>query len=203
MANLNGPKTKKKSDWKWAMVCIRLEMELPALRGTNLNVRVADWPIQLNSTAECFIPLDILKGSGLERVRINLSHYKYYPNRCRPVARALEDMMMTHEGRELRDIEEAIEAVRHMQEEEARKAQLPPLRAKKVLVIKDLPKTIEPKLQTTQKQVKAQKTTTKPKPVYRTKGLEGWSRVSLDRVGVTWCGPPQGSVDIANVPAMR
>ncbi|RMZ75850.1 hypothetical protein DV737_g5097, partial [Chaetothyriales sp. CBS 132003] len=131
---------KTKSDWKWTMTCTRIERELPALRSVNLGLKISDWPLRLTSSASCFEPLEILKGSGLERVRIRLSHYRFNPNRCAAVAKGLEDMMMTMEGRELRDIEKAIEAVHQMEEQEARKDRLPTLRAKKALVIKDIPR---------------------------------------------------------------
>ena len=180
---------KKKSDWKWAMVCTRLSQELPALRDVSINIRIADWPIQLNPTADCFVPLEILKGGGLERVRIKLRHYRFHESRCGSVARALEDMMMTPEGRDLRDMEEAVEAVRQFEAKEAQKALLPPQRARQVLVIRDIP-TVNSNVQL------SERLCTRPcaggapsRPVFRTKGLEGWSRINLDKVGVSWCGP--------------
>ena len=180
---------KIKNDWKWLTVCQRLKTDLPSLQNVDLDIRVADWPIQLKSSNYCFEPLDMLAGSGLQKARVCLSHYRIHPNRCGAVARALEDMMMTPEGIEMRDMADAVAAVREMQEKEAceaaRKALLPPVRAKKVLVIKNIPKETEDKTGT-----KSRLTHTKPlaqrKLAYRTKGLEGWARVNLDTVGVTW-----------------
>ncbi|RMZ87983.1 hypothetical protein DV736_g4789, partial [Chaetothyriales sp. CBS 134916] len=157
---------KIKSDWKWTMACTRIEKELPALRSVSLGLKISDWPLRLTSSAGCFEPLEILKGSGLERVRVHLSHYRFHPNQCAVIAKGLEDMMMTMEGRELRDIEEAIEVVHQMEEQDARKAQRPILRPRKVLVIKDIPRVDRASTKT----------------YYRTKGLEGFAGPFLSRL---------------------
>ncbi|RMZ78184.1 hypothetical protein DV738_g3967, partial [Chaetothyriales sp. CBS 135597] len=154
---------KMKSDWKWTMVCTRIEKELVGLRSINLSLHMSDWHFHLASNHRCFEPLVILKGSsGLERARVQLSHHRFHPKRCAAVAKGLENMMMTTEGRRLRDIEGAsIKAALEMEEREARKRQRPPPRAKRVLVITNIPQTSR-----------------STKTYYRRTGLEGWPRIT-------------------------
>ncbi|RMD40454.1 hypothetical protein DV735_g4664, partial [Chaetothyriales sp. CBS 134920] len=155
---------KIKSDWKWTMVCARIEKELPSLRSVNLSLQVSDWPLQLALNNSCFEPLVILKGSsGLESARIQLSHHRFHPKRCAEVAKGLEDMMMTIEGREQRDIEGAsIKAALQTEEREARNRQRRAPRARRVLVITNIP-------------AQASRST---KTYYRTTGLERFSRIT-------------------------
>ena len=92
--------------------------------------------------------------------------------------------MMTIKGREERDLEEALEAVREFERKEAEKAKLPPVQAKKALVIRVAP----PSVPDQPKKADANKTKTKAPPVYyQTKGLEKYSRVDLNTVGVAFC----------------
>ena len=99
--------------------------------------------------------------------------------------------MMTIKGREERDLEEALEAVREFERKEAEKAKLPPVQAKKALVIRVAPPNVpdQPKKnQQRGKKADANKTKTKAPPVYyQTKGLEKYSRVDLNTVGVAFC----------------
>ena len=106
-------------------------------------------------------------------------------------ARSLENLMMTEKGREERDIREALEAVREFEEKEAEKAKLPPIRAKKALVIRvnspeiaDSCNNIQPKGR--QNVVPKGKSTNRP-VYYQTRGLEQYARVDLKTVGVAFC----------------
>lgn len=104
-------------------------------------------------------------------------------------AHNLEDIMMTAKGREERDLEEALEAVRELERREAEKAKLPPVRAKKALVIKLPPKPEEqPKGQAKSKNGDESKTKAQAARVfYQTKGLERYQRIDLKTVGVAFC----------------
>jgi hypothetical protein len=104
-------------------------------------------------------------------------------------AHNLEDLMMTAKGREERDLEEALEAVRELERKQAEKAKLPPVRAKKALVIKLPPKPEEePMGQAKGKNGDISKTKAQAARVYyQTKGLERYRRIDLKTVGVAFC----------------
>ncbi len=110
-------------------------------------------------------------------------------NRLMMTARSLENLMMTVKGREERDIEEALEAVREFEKKEAKKASSPPVQAKKALVIKVAPAKISDTHERKhQKKGIASKDKNNTRPVYyQTRGLEQYSRVDLRTVGVAFC----------------
>lgn len=132
-------KWKQKHDQKWYNTCWRLAESLPKLQRLKLDLRLATWPTQLSVNADWTAPLMRLKKNGLHRVRLALRHYRFNESRLSMAARKLEDSMMTEEGRDERDLREALQAVREMELERARKESLP-LRARKILVIKEQPK---------------------------------------------------------------
>jgi hypothetical protein len=181
---------KDKADDKWSLVCSRIALELTSLRQVELDLELATWPTQLKTTAPWARPLMVLRGSGLHRVRITLRHYMFPENRLMMAARRLEDLMMTPKGREERDLEEALEAVREFERKEAEKAMMPPVRATKSLVIKLAGPSTDTQINKNAKG--AQGTAPKPKSntskaYYRTKGLEQYTRIDLRTVGVAFC----------------
>lgn len=180
---------KRKSDQKWASTCARLANELTGLQRLQLDLTVATWPLQLSTKAKWAQPLMTLKRDGLHSVRLKLRHHRVHENRLGIAARKFEDHMMTAEGRAARDLQEVLQAIRDMEAEQARKAAIP-VRAKKVLVIKEQPKQADDE-QTANtdsspkaKKQKAKKAAPPPKPYYRTQGLTGFRRVDLSMVGV-------------------
>lgn len=132
-------KWKEKHDQKWDNTCSRLAENLPKLQRLELDLRLATWPTQLSVNAEWTHPLMQLKKNGLHQVTITLRHYRFNESRLSMAARELEDSMMSEEGRDERDLREALQAVREMELEQARKESVP-LRARKILIIKDQPK---------------------------------------------------------------
>ena len=102
-----------------------------ALQYLDLDLTLTSWPLQLKTTAPWTHPLLTLRGSGLHRVRIVLRHHMFAENRLMMTARSLENLMMTAKGREQRDVEEALEAVREFEKKEAQKASSLPYRRRK------------------------------------------------------------------------
>lgn len=179
---------KRKADKTWARVCARVATELTSLQYLDIDLRAGTWPLQLKTTAPWTRPLMVLGGNGLHFVRITLRHYMHKdPHRLLMLARNLEDLMMTTKGREERDLEEALEVVREIERKEAEKAMLPPVRARKVLVIKLPPPDNADPQDEGLKKVNAAKDKAKSKPYYRTMGLEKYHRIDPSMVGVALC----------------
>ena len=183
---------KGKDDEKWSMVCARIARELTALQYLDLDLTLTSWPLQLKTTAPWTHPLLTLRGSGLHRVRIVLRHHMFAENRLMMTARSLENLMMTAKGREQRDVEEALEAVREFEKKEAQKASLPTVQAKKALVIKINPPNVPAGRNNNHQQQGRQTIVSKVKPTtrpvyYQTRGLEQYARVDLNTVGVAFC----------------
>lgn len=183
-------KWKQKQDQRWDDTCSRLAARLPNLQCLELDLRLATWPTQLSVNADWTIPLMRLRRGGLHSVRLTLHHYRFNETRLDMVARKLEDRMMTEEGRDERDLQEALQAVREMELNQARKDSLP-LRARKILVIKEQQigqeKTIANNVAHGEKQAtKKTKQIPAAKTYYRTKGLADFHRVDLNMIGVAW-----------------
>jgi hypothetical protein len=118
-------KWKRKADQDWSDCCDRIADELTSLKQFNLWLKIADWPVQLKPTADWAQPLlNIGAKRELERVNIILRHKMFAPARTDALARTLSDKMMTKLGREEREKEEAIEAVRELQRKEAELAKV-------------------------------------------------------------------------------
>lgn len=182
---------KSKADDKWSLVCARIANELTSLQHLDIDLTLTSWPLQLKTTATWTRPLLTLRGSGLHRVRVILHHHMFAENRLMMTARSLENLMMTAKGREERDIEEALEAVREFEKKEAEKAKLPPIQAKQALIIKIDPLSITGFHNNNQQEGwkgSAPKDRSQTKPVYyQTRGLEQYSRVDLNTIGVAFC----------------
>jgi 2EXR family len=105
------------ADRSWDRVCTRLATELTSLQNLTVDQRITTWPTQLKTTALWTRPLLTLGGGddGLQRVRITLRHYMFNEKRLTMAARSLEDLMMNAKGREERDVEDALEAVREFE----------------------------------------------------------------------------------------
>ena len=172
-------KWKDKKDRRWTLTCSRIVAALPNLQSLELDLTLGTWPTTLGINEDWVRPLVILKGNeGLQLVRLTLRHHRFNQTRLGMAARKLENVMMTEQAQEERDIQEALQAVREFK----RKAALPP-KAKRVLVIKA--PTENPAAEPTMKlrhkgSVGPAKTTLS----YRTKGLSGFHRVDLNTVGI-------------------
>lgn len=182
---------KRKADDKWSLVCARMARELTALQYLDIDLTLTSWPLQLKTTAPWTRPLLTLRGCGLHRVRIILRHHMFAKHRLAMTARSLENLMMAEKGREERDIEEALEAVREFEKKEAEKAKFLPIQARKALVIKvNSPNVADSRNNIQQKGrqaiVSKGKSTTRP-VYYQTRGLEQYARVDLNTVGVAFC----------------
>ncbi|KPI45599.1 uncharacterized protein AB675_341 [Cyphellophora attinorum] len=171
---------KDKKDLKWQRTCSRIATTLVGLQSLNLDLRLATWPTTLGNNEDWTQPLMVVKGNGLHLVRLTLRHHMFNDTRLALAARRLENEMMTPEGREERDVREALQAIEEM---EIRALQIP--KAKKVLVIK------QPVLDTARSKrhpinSKGAPAVVSSKAAYRTKGLAGYERIDLRAVGITF-----------------
>ncbi|ETN38754.1 uncharacterized protein HMPREF1541_06792 [Cyphellophora europaea CBS 101466] len=181
-------KWKNKQDKRWEDTCARLARNMTNLRCLELDLRLATWPTQLSVNADWTTPLMKLKGDGLHSVHLTLRHYRFNQTRLGMAARQAADRMMTAEGREERDLDEALQAVREFEIKQAHKESLP-IRARKVLVINDEDGAKAKFNKAEAKQVNNECHKASSKTYYRTKGLAGFHRVELSMVGVAWVGP--------------
>ena len=188
-------KWKDVSDEKWALVCERMHKELPALRSLKLDLTITTWPTQMKVDAAWTRPFMILKGSGLDCVRLRLHHGRFSRHRLMMTARAVEDAMMTAAGVEEREVEDAIEAVREMEYDEACRTPLPEPRTVKCINLKITTDTITaplhpPEVLPSQKPQQS-KSKSKPRPtaIRRTKGLEKFHRIDLATYNISFCKP--------------
>lgn len=165
-------KWKALSDKKWASVCQRVHEELPALRNLQLDLTISTWPTQLRTDSPWTQPFMILKGSGLHCVRISLHHARFSEQRLMMAARAIENDMMTPEGIEQREIDDAIEAVREMELNAASNIPLPDPVIPKCLKITNIPLAAKHN-----------------RRLYKTQGLEKYDRIDLATHNISFCRP--------------
>ena len=184
-------KWKDVSDEKWALVCERLHKELPALRSLKLSLTIATWPTQMRVDAQWTRPFMILRGSGLDCMRLRLNHRRFSRHRLMMTARGIEDAMMTAAGVEEREVEDAIEAVREMEYDEACRTPLPEPKTVKCSSLKitnDAATAAQRETKVLPLQ-KSQQSKPKPMPKRKTKGLEKFHRIDLKTYNISFCNP--------------
>jgi hypothetical protein len=80
--------------------CRRIAGKMTALEHLKLELRICDWPTQLNLAAAWAKPLLELKGSkGIEYVEVTLIHDAFNEQRLRAASRVVAQAMMSEEGR--------------------------------------------------------------------------------------------------------
>jgi hypothetical protein len=171
---------KDKKDLRWQRTCARIATTLVGLHTLKLDLRLATWPTTLGTDESWTRPLMALKGNGFHLVQLTLRHHMFNDTRLALAARRLENEMMTAEGREERDVREALQAIEEM---EIRALQVP--KAKKVLVIKSSTLDTTPRKRYVVNSRDAAPVVSS-KAVYRTKGLAGYERIDLSAVGLTF-----------------
>jgi hypothetical protein len=190
LSHYGEPELTSDGQWKetynarWQETCAMLANKLPSLQRLDLDLTLAAWPIQLSSKAEWTRPLRTLSGEGLHLVLLTLRHNRFESMRLSQAACRVANSMMTAAGRDERDMNEALAAIRQMEIEQRRKAALP-VKAKKVLVIKT--DDTDAKVKAAQATKTDEKTSKAETNTYcRTKGLSQYARVDLKTVNITW-----------------
>ena len=80
-------------------------MGMTALAHLKLELRICDWPTQLNLAAAWAKPLLELKGSrGIDHVEVTLIHNAFNEQRLQAAANVVARAMMTEEGRVRQDL---------------------------------------------------------------------------------------------------
>lgn len=136
---------KHRHDKTWMKTCRRIAGKMTALEHLKLELRICDWPTQLNLAAAWAKPLLELKGSkGIEYVEVTLIHDAFNEQRLRAASRVVAQAMMSEEGR-----------VRHALADDAARTDKLKLRggrlssqfpkATKVLVITPVPTSVHAK----------------------------------------------------------
>jgi hypothetical protein len=93
-------KWKHQHDKKWLKTCKRIAEQMTALEHLKLELRICDWPTQLNLAAAWAKPLLELKGSkGIDHVEVTLIHYAFNEQRLQATANVVARAMMTEDGR--------------------------------------------------------------------------------------------------------
>jgi hypothetical protein len=93
-------KWKYRHDKAWMKTCRRIAGEMTALEHLKLELRICDWPTQLNLAAAWAKPLLELKGSkGIEYVEVTLMHDAFSEQRLQATSRVVARAMMSREGR--------------------------------------------------------------------------------------------------------
>jgi hypothetical protein len=122
--------------------CRRIAREMTALERLKLELRICDWPTQLNLAAAWAKPLLELKGiKGIEHVEVTLIHDAFNEHRLQAASRVVARAMMSREGR----VRHALADVTARTDELKRRggfpsSQLP--KATKVLVVMPVPAAV-------------------------------------------------------------
>jgi hypothetical protein len=93
-------KWKYRHDKAWLKTCRRIAGEMKALEDLKLELRICDWPTQLNLAAAWAKPLLELKGSkGIKHVEVTLIHEVFNEQRLVAISSVVAQAMMSGEGR--------------------------------------------------------------------------------------------------------
>ena len=80
--------------------CKRISEEMEGLEHLKIELRICDWPTQLNLAAAWAKPLLELKGSkGIDHVEVTLLHDAFNEQRLHATADVVARAMMSEEGR--------------------------------------------------------------------------------------------------------
>ena len=93
-------KWKHQHDKKWMNTCKRIAENMTSLDYLKLELRICDWPTQLNLAAAWAKPLLVLKGStGIHHVEVTLIHDAFSEQRLQATANVVARAMRTGESR--------------------------------------------------------------------------------------------------------
>ena len=93
-------KWKHQHDKKWMNTCKRIAENMTSLDHLKLELRICDWPTQLNLAAAWAKPLLVLKGStGIHHVEVTLIHDAFNEQRLQATANVVARAMRTGESR--------------------------------------------------------------------------------------------------------
>jgi hypothetical protein len=93
-------KWKHRHDKKWMDTCRRIAENMTSLEHLKIELRICDWPTQLNLAASWAKPLLVLKGStGIHHVEVTLIHDAFNEQRLQAAANVVARAMRTGESR--------------------------------------------------------------------------------------------------------
>jgi hypothetical protein len=93
-------KWKHRHDKKWMNTCRRIAKNMTSLEHLKIELRICDWPTQLNLVAPWAKPLLVLKGStGIHHVEVTLIHDAFNEQRLQAAANVVARAMRTGESR--------------------------------------------------------------------------------------------------------
>jgi hypothetical protein len=91
---------KSLADRRWLRTCKLIRAKMASLRVLRLQLQLNDWPSQLTLEEEWARAILQLRGTkGLDRVDAKIAHFAFGEERLCEAALALEEAMMTSEGR--------------------------------------------------------------------------------------------------------
>ena len=93
-------KWKHRHDKKWMNTCRRIAENMTSLEHLKIELRICDWPTQLNLAAPWAKPLLVLKGStGIHHVEVTLIHDAFNEQRLQAAANVVARAMRTGKSR--------------------------------------------------------------------------------------------------------
>jgi hypothetical protein len=108
-------KWKQRHDKKWMKTCRRIAVKMTALEYLKLELRICDWPMQLNLAAAWAKPLLELKGNkGIDKVEVTLIHDAFSAQRLQATANVVALAIMTEEGRLRREVAKSVTDIEWM-----------------------------------------------------------------------------------------
>jgi hypothetical protein len=108
-------KWKQRHDKKWMKTCRRIAEVMTAVEHLKLELRICDWPTQLNLAAAWAKPLLELKGSkGIDKVEVTLIHDAFNEQRLQATANVVARAMMGEEGRTRHEVANSVADIERM-----------------------------------------------------------------------------------------
>ncbi|KAK2768756.1 hypothetical protein FQN54_000612 [Arachnomyces sp. PD_36] len=108
---------KLKGDDSWERICRIISWSFPGLKELYFNLKIHDWPIELNLDEDWARPILFFGEKGVDHAEVNLRMGMFDENKVRAVAEKLERRLMTEEANRRKDekeflkIMEAVSAV--------------------------------------------------------------------------------------------
>ncbi|KAL9619802.1 MAG: hypothetical protein Q9160_005638 [Pyrenula sp. 1 TL-2023] len=117
---------KMRDDDRWMDVCIDMSKQLTGLQTLRLDLRICDWPTQLNLEASWALPILELGKRKFFDVKVKLIHPCFSDRRLKNAANVLEEAIMCDaavekrkEARALRAVEEQLRRERESEQQKA------------------------------------------------------------------------------------
>lgn len=114
---------KLRSDDRWMEICTSMSQKLTGLRRLRIDLRICDWPTQLNLEAAWAQPILELGERRFTEVKALLIHPCFKDNQLVAAARVLEEAMMCEDSVERRREEEALREVERQKRKEREREQ--------------------------------------------------------------------------------